>query len=171
MTAIDTAEIFPLTAADAPQCAAIEAVLFDGDSPWPEHAFRSEIEAGHTRYFGLRVNGEFIGYAGISVLGPVDDRECEVHTIAVAPTSQGRGLGRALLNQLLSIADEERAVTYLEVRVDNEAAIDLYRRNGFVDAGIRRGYYQQAGVDALTMRRDAVEGSAVEGNAVEGNGA
>nr|WP_051092892.1 ribosomal protein S18-alanine N-acetyltransferase [Jongsikchunia kroppenstedtii] len=157
--ATETAEIFPLTTADAGRCAVIEAVLFDGDSPWPEQAFRSEIEAAHNHYFGLRVDNEFVGYAGISVLGPVGDRECEVHTIAVTPGSQGRGLGRALLDALLSVADHERAVTYLEVRVDNDAAIDLYRRNGFVDVGIRRGYYQQAGVDALTMRRDAVEGN------------
>jgi len=155
MTGVHTSEIFALTAADAPWCAAIEAVLFDGDSPWPEQAFRSEIEAPHNQYFGVRVDGEFAGYAGISVLGPVGDRECEVHTIAVAPTSQRRGLGRALLDRLLAVADDERAVTHLEVRVDNDAAIDLYRRNGFVDVGIRRGYYQQAGVDALTMRRDA----------------
>jgi ribosomal protein S18 acetylase RimI-like enzyme len=42
---------------------------------------------------------------------------------------------------------------FLEVRADNPRAQDLYRRHGFADVGIRRGYYQPSGVDAIVMRR------------------
>jgi ribosomal-protein-alanine N-acetyltransferase len=150
--------ISPLTSRDAARCAAIEAVLFAGDSPWPAQAFRSEISAPHNHYFAVRVDDELIGYAGISVLGPSGDHECEIHTIAVDPAHQGRGYGRELLVALLEIADSHQAPVFLEVRTDNETAIALYRRNGFADVGVRKGYYQPSGADAYTMRREYPNG-------------
>jgi ribosomal-protein-alanine N-acetyltransferase len=44
----------------------------------------------------------------------------------------------------------------LEVRADNPRAQKLYRRFGFVQIGLRRGYYQPANVDALVMRVSGV---------------
>jgi ribosomal protein S18 acetylase RimI-like enzyme len=41
----------------------------------------------------------------------------------------------------------------LEVREDNPRARRLYLRHGFAEAGIRRGYYQPSGVDAVVMRK------------------
>ena len=41
----------------------------------------------------------------------------------------------------------------LEVRKDNPRARQLYLRHGFTEVGIRRGYYQPAGVDAVVMRK------------------
>ena len=41
---------------------------------------------------------------------------------------------------------------FLEVRADNPRAQDLYRRFGFADVGVRRGYYQPSGMDAIVMR-------------------
>jgi [ribosomal protein S18]-alanine N-acetyltransferase len=43
---------------------------------------------------------------------------------------------------------------FLEVRADNPRAHGLYLRRGFEDLGIRRGYYQPSGVDAIVMRKD-----------------
>ncbi|PHV68771.1 ribosomal protein S18-alanine N-acetyltransferase [Williamsia muralis] len=147
-------EIGPLLPRDASRCAAIESLLFAGDSPWPAQAFRAEISTPHNHYFAARDGDDLIGYAGISVLGPAGDHECEIHTIAVAPEHQGHGHGRELLAALLEIADKRRAPVFLEVRTDNEAAINLYRRNGFEIVGIRKGYYQPSGADAYTMRRE-----------------
>ena len=48
----------------------------------------------------------------------------------------------------------------LEVRVTNHGAQELYRRFGFVPAGIRRGYYPENGEDALVMWATDVDGSA-----------
>ena len=44
-------------------------------------------------------------------------------------------------------------MVFLEVRADNARAQQLYRRYGFVQIGIRRGYYQPSGTDALVMRK------------------
>jgi ribosomal protein S18 acetylase RimI-like enzyme len=43
---------------------------------------------------------------------------------------------------------------FLEVREDNPRARNLYKRHGFTEIGVRRGYYQPAGVDAIVMRKD-----------------
>ncbi|AFJ37201.1 ribosomal protein S18-alanine N-acetyltransferase [Mycobacterium intracellulare] len=143
-----------LTRADAQRCAELEAQLFDGDDPWPAAAFNRELASAHNHYVGARVGGTLVGYAGISRLGRTPPYEHEVHTIGVDPAYQGQGIGRRLLDELLTFADG--GVVYLEVRTDNEAAIGLYRSVGFEQIGVRRRYYRVSGADAYTMRREAL---------------
>ncbi|SNT44304.1 ribosomal protein S18-alanine N-acetyltransferase [Rhodococcoides kyotonense] len=143
----------PLTPADADACAWLETVLFPGDGPWTADAFRSELAAPHNHYVAARENGVLVGYAGIALLGRGDATESEVHTIGVDPSAHRRGIGGALLNDLLAAADQHGGPVFLEVRTDNVAAIELYGREGFVVMGTRRNYYQPSGADAYTMRR------------------
>lgn len=143
----------PLTRADADRCAELEALLFDGDDPWPAVAFERELHSKTNHYVGARSGDTLVGYAGISRLGRVAPFEYEVHTIGVDPAYQGQGIGRRLLNELLHFADG--GVVFLEVRTDNDAAINLYRSAGFEQIGLRRRYYRVSGADAYTMRRDA----------------
>ncbi len=77
-------------------------------------------------------------------------------TIGVARRAQRRGLGRVLLHALLdrAVADGASAVL-LEVAVDNEPALTLYRSEGFEVLARRRRYYQPEDVDAWTMRLSA----------------
>jgi [ribosomal protein S18]-alanine N-acetyltransferase len=142
-----------LTDADADRCAELEAILFPGDDPWSARAFRDELRAGH-RYLAARDGELLVGYGGVALMpGRLGQAaEAEIHTIGVDPAHQGRGIGRALLDGLLSTADEIGATTYLEVRVDNEPALGLYRGVGFTVLGTRRRYYA-SGADAHTMRR------------------
>ncbi len=141
-----TTEITPLRVEDAPRCAELERLLFAGDDPWEARAFVEALAAGHP-YLAARVGGALAGYAGLGLAGP----EAEVHTVAVDPAHQGRGIGRALLRALLVLAGS--ATVFLEVRTDNEPAIALYRSEGFAVVGTRRGYYRPSGADAFTMRR------------------
>jgi ribosomal-protein-alanine N-acetyltransferase len=143
-----------LTPADAQRCAELEALLFDGDDPWPEVAFHRELASAHNHYVGARTAEELVGYAGVSRLGRKPPFEYEVHTIGVDPAYQGQGIGRRLLDELLGFADG--GVVYLEVRTDNEAAIALYRSVGFEQIGVRKRYYRISGADAYTMRREAL---------------
>lgn len=142
-----------LTPADLQRCAELEMQLFDGDDPWPAAAFNRELASPHNRYVGARSAAALVGYAGISRLGRTPPFEYEVHTIGVDPACQGRGIGRRLLDELLSFA--AGGVVYLEVRTDNEPAIALYRSVGFEQVGLRRRYYRVSGADAYTMRREA----------------
>ncbi len=142
-----------LTKADAVRCAELEAQLFAGDDPWPPAAFVHGIAGKHNNYIDAREADRLVGYAGISRLGRIPPYEYEVHTIGVDPTCQGRGIGRALLADLLDFA--KRGEVYLEVRTDNEPAINLYKSVGFATVGVRKRYYKVSGADAYTMKRDA----------------
>jgi ribosomal-protein-alanine N-acetyltransferase len=80
--------------------------------------------------------------------------EAHITILAIDPDYQGKGLGQALLFQLLVSAWKrklERAT--LEVKVSNQPAINLYKKFGFKEAGIRKGYYQDTGEDALILWR------------------
>ena len=96
-------------------------------------------------------------------------RQAEVLTLAVAVEQWGRGIGSALLADLLAEAAQHNcAEVFLEVRADNPRAQDLYRRFGFSDVGIRRGYYQPSGTDAIVMRRGLGQPSPADGTASAG---
>ncbi len=142
----------PLAPGDAARCAELEAQLFDGDDPWPERAFLAELAAGHNHYVAARADDKLVGYAGISRLGRVPPYEYEIHTIAVDPAYQGRGIGRQMLRRLVDHADG--GVIYLEVRTDNVPAIALYESEGFQRVGVRKRYYRVSGADAYTMKRE-----------------
>ena len=78
--------------------------------------------------------------------------EAHIIMLAIHPSFQRQGLGQDLLLALLKSACErqlERAT--LEVRDSNLAAISLYQKFGFQEAGRRRGYYEDTGEDALIL--------------------
>lgn len=129
----------------------LEELIFPEDSPWTAAAFWSELAAGH-HYVAHRdaVSGEVLGYAGLAF--PPGGDEAEVQNIAVDPAAQGRGIGRALLNDLIASAATAHRIL-LEVRTDNVPAISLYESVGFTRMGIRRRYYQPSGADAYTMEK------------------
>jgi ribosomal-protein-alanine acetyltransferase len=95
-------------------------------------------------------------YAGL--LAPQSATEGDIQTIAVADSARGHGLGRVLMEALISEARKRGArLIFLEVRADNPGAQRLYERLGFLDVGVRRGYYQPDNVDAIVMRLNIPE--------------
>jgi ribosomal-protein-alanine N-acetyltransferase len=140
--------IKPMVAADAPRCAELERLLFASDDPWSPQAFLDALAVGHY-YLSARDGDSLVGYAGLARVGA----QAEVHTLAVDPAHHRRGVGRALLRAILDRA--RGATVFLEVRTDNESAINLYRSEGFEVIGTRRRYYRPSGADAFTMRRQA----------------
>lgn len=143
-----------LNSADARRCAELEALLFDGDDPWPAEAFVRELAAPHIRYVAARIGDTLVGYAGMSRLGRTPPYEYEIHTVGVDPDYHGRGIGRTMMTQLLDEVGPG-ATVYLEVRTDNEAALALYTGLGFEKIGVRKRYYQASGADAYTMGRSS----------------
>lgn len=139
--------------ADVPAIARLEGELFAGESPWSAAVVAAEVAHPACRYLVADDAAQVVGYVGLARLGPPADPEFEVHTIGVAPSAQGRGVGRALLEAVLEHADAAGGPVFLEVRTDNAAAIGLYESMGFVRLGVRKNYYQPSGADAFTMRR------------------
>lgn len=97
-------------------------------------------------------------YAGL--LAPKGASQGDIQTIGVAESARGRGLGRTLMNALITEAYKRGArEIFLEVRADNPTAQRLYLRLGFEELGVRRGYYQPDNVDAIVMRLQIPEPS------------
>lgn len=153
-------EFRELSPAHAPRIAELEALLFQGDQPWTESMVRAELSQRYTFYVGAFEDGidSLIGYAGVAMLGPKEDPEFEIHTIGVDPVYQRRGVGRALMDQLVHTADLLGGPIFLEVRTDNTPAIALYESYGFYTLATRKAYYQPSGADAFTMTRPATKG-------------
>ncbi|MFT2815277.1 ribosomal protein S18-alanine N-acetyltransferase [Leifsonia sp. A12D58] len=97
-----------------------------------------------------------VAYAGL--LAPRGALEGDIQTIAVHEDARGQGLGRVLMQSLITEAQKRGArEIFLEVRADNPTAQGLYQRLGFEEVGIRRGYYQPDNVDAVVMRLHILE--------------
>ena len=142
-----------MSKADVPRIMALEQELFPEDA-WTPEMFAAEFAQPASRrlYLVAEQGGALIGYAGMMFSG---GSQADVVTLAVDPARWGRGTGTALLCALVEEAGR-RGYTevLLEVRKDNPRARRLYLRHGFTEIGIRRGYYQPSGMDAVVMRKE-----------------
>lgn len=124
--------------------------------PWTRGNFADALDSGYLCRVAEAEDGRIRGYA---ILMPAAD-EAELLNIGVALAEQRRGLGRAMLLEMLEAARDRRMRrVFLEVRPSNIAAIALYRSAGFSEIGRRRGYYRNAGgsEDALVMSRELAQ--------------
>ena len=147
----------PMTRADLPAVLRLEHDLF-GDEAWTEGMLAAELDrvASGRYYLVAEGPGGLVGYAGLLTPG---GGQADVLTLAVAEDRWGQRIGATLLDALLAEAARRGCrEVFLEVRADNDRAQRLYRRLGFTEIGIRRGYYQPSGTDALVMRRSAARG-------------
>ena len=89
------------------------------------------------------------------VLAQLAADEAEILSIGVLPEWQRQGIGRRLVDGVARAVQRAEAKSlYLEVAADNDAALNLYSRAGFLGTGLRRGYYERPGsapVDAVTL--------------------
>ncbi|MEO7854210.1 MAG: GNAT family N-acetyltransferase [Rubrivivax sp.] len=102
--------------------------------------------------------GTLLGSAGLHPAGTSPRRRHAMYLgISVAKAHQGQGVGNALMTALCDYADRWAGVLRLELSVyaDNQRAIALYQRHGFVVEGRHRAYGLRDGayVDALAMAR------------------
>jgi [ribosomal protein S18]-alanine N-acetyltransferase len=141
----------PMSLDDIAAVAVLEQALF-GIEAWSPELLAGEMTAdpGSRYYLVADDAGAIAGYGGLLAQA---GGQADVLTLAVAEDRWGEGIGGALLDGLLAEADRRGCTEiFLEVRVDNDRAQRLYRRRGFTDIGIRRGYYQPSNTDALVMR-------------------
>lgn len=133
----------PAVIDDVARVAALDAELF-GPAAWSEALVEAELT--HARLVVARDGTEVVGYAAWSD----STEDAELLRIGVAQERQGRGIGAMLLEAFIAGCEAERLL--LEVATTNLAALTLYRRHGFEDLGVRRGYYAD-GSDALVLAR------------------
>ena len=146
MTAVDVRALRPV---DLDSIERIERRSYP--TPWSRSMFAGELSKPSGICLGAFQGEDMLGY--LIVARYVD--AWHVMNVAVDEPFRGRGVAGQMLEQLFerTCDDIERGYT-LEVRVSNGTAIGLYRRLGFVETGIRRGYYTDNREDALIMWRD-----------------
>jgi [ribosomal protein S18]-alanine N-acetyltransferase len=143
-----TVTLEPMRWWDLADVVAAEHEVFAGQDPWSAEQFWAELAGVPvSRHYLVARDGPVLGYAGLAI-GP---DSADVMTLAVVPASRRRGLASRLLEAMLGEAVRRRVTeVLLEVRADNDPALELYRRLGFEQVARRRGYYRDA--DGLVLR-------------------
>ena len=135
-----------MTVQDCHAVAELEKKIFS--LPWSEEGFKSAVLMVQNIFLVAEDAGELCGYIGM--YSSVD--EGEITNVGVAPDRQNQGIGWKLVQAALSMAKQQGLTQIiLEVRVSNASAIHLYEKCGFVNCGIRKGFYDFPKEDAYIM--------------------
>ena len=136
---------------DLPAMAEIERRCFH--TPWSEESLRDDL-TGNPLSVYMVLEAESGDVAGYMSLWRILD-EGHINNVAVLPEYRRRGGASEMLEFMLEYSEKNGISSHtLEVRVSNEGAIGLYRIFGFKEAGVRKGYYEDDGEDALIMWRN-----------------
>jgi len=145
-----SADIRPARASDIDALLAIEDAVFEGDR-LSRRSFNRHLDSETALLLVAEETGEVAGYALLFLRR--SDKIVRIYSLAVAPKFMSRGVGKRLL-----AAAEERAssmkrrVLSLEVREDNERALQLYEGAGYQKMKRLPGYYED-GVAALRLNK------------------
>jgi len=155
----------PLGLDDLDTLVTIEASAYP--FPWSRGNFADSLNAGYLARKRVDAAGQWLGYF-IAMPGV---QEVHLLNLTVTPAHQGRGHARAMLDELAREASALGAQRlWLEVRTSNLRAQALYRRYGFRDVGLRRGYYPAGALareNAIVMSFALAADRAPEGHAVD----
>ena len=120
--------------------------------PWSYESLYQDIVENKLAFYIVAelAAGQICGYVGIWKIFD----EGHITNVAVAPEYRRKHIARAMLEALMEVTAEAGIERYtLEVRAGNEPAIRLYEGLGFKSEGIRPGYYEDNGEDAIIMWR------------------
>lgn len=154
-----TVTFMPMLAEDLDAVMEIERRSFP--EPWTPGLFLHELKLPFSKTILARSqNGsrQVVGYICRWLIG----EEIHILNLAVHPERRKAGTGRALVHLVLREADEHSASVTLEVRRENQAAMELYSSLGFTRCGVRRNYYGH-GHDAIIMTRPQPNADAMRG--------
>ena len=107
----------------------------------------------------LDVPEHVVGFAGFWMMVG------EAHMIAIGVRDGYRqlGIGEGLLIATIELAQTVNAnIVTLEVRASNTAALSLYRKYGFSDRGLRRGYYSDNKEDGVIMTVEDIDSASFQ---------
>jgi [ribosomal protein S18]-alanine N-acetyltransferase len=95
--------------------------------------------------------GKVVGFLIARHMAP----EWELENIVVGAEVRGKGIGKRLMENLLTRAKQVNSESvFLEVRESNKAAHALYGKLGFAEMGRRKSYYSNPIEDAVLYRKD-----------------
>lgn len=136
--------ITDMDAMGARKAAELEKRCFS--SPWEFEEYEKSRQRDDFTCLCAYTDGEFSGF--LMAFHVLD--ECHLLDIATEEKFRRRGIGAALIRELMKRAGEkDGSVIYLEVREKNQAARGLYEKLGFVPVGKRKDYYKNPTDDAV----------------------
>ncbi len=139
-------KIMPMTTNHIDQIYEIEKNSFT--VPWSKESFIKDLDNFCSIYYVAVDDKEVVGYMGMWHVVT----EGHITNIAVKETYRRRKIATMLLNKMIDIAKEKEMLGItLEVSVANLPAINLYKKFGFKEEGIRKEYYEVTNEDALIM--------------------
>ncbi len=129
--------------------------------PFPSaEAWRKRLAEPADGYFGLVacIENELVGQLGLATFPHAPRRRHAAQLgMSVRDDWQGKGIGSALMQAAVELADQWLNIMRLELEVytDNEPAVRLYKKFGFTVEGTLRCFAYRDGkfVDAYTMAR------------------
>ena len=132
---------------DLNQVVTIEEQLFS--MPWTYDGFLSGIRQDGSIFLVAIIEGEVVGYLGMYC----SFDEGEITNVGVKKDRWNQGIGRMLMDAALQLANNRNIEhLILEVRKSNEQAISLYKKTGFVEIGLRPGFYEMPREDGIVMK-------------------
>ena len=118
--------------------------------PWSFKTLAASFDSESFQGVLAEDGGEIIGYGGITVAADTAD----IDNVAVTELFRNSGVGTAIITELVKIAKERGAQkVFLEVRVSNSVAMEMYLHNGFKGVYARTRYYSD-GEDCLVMCKE-----------------
>lgn len=116
--------------------------------PWRQSSFEDCLK-GRQCCWLAEYNNKLVGYVVVTHAGG----DAELLNIAVSPKFQRKGIGSALLQHAINCVIGHADMLFLEVRMSNRKAIELYSKEGFFELGNRKNYYPTLNgyEDALLM--------------------
>lgn len=135
---------------DVPAVEAVEKACFS--VPWSyESLYHDILENKLAFYIVAEIDGKVCGYVGVWKIFD----EGHITNVAIAPEYRRMHIASAMLSVLFDVIGAQGIESYtLEVRAGNQAAIALYEGFGFREAGLRKGYYEDNGEDAIIMWKE-----------------
>ncbi len=118
----------------------------DFDDFWNFEIFKEELANNNSMYLVLRYENEIVSFGGIKII--LD--EADIMNIVTKKDKRNQGFAKFLLNELITIAEEQNCKTItLEVDENNLPAIKLYKDFEFKDVGKRKNYYKNGNTAIL----------------------
>lgn len=131
------------------QIAELEKICFN--DPWSVRSIAYELTNPLSTWFVAVEDSRVVGYIGSQAV--MD--EADIMNVAVDPAYRRTGVAQGLLDTLIGALKEKGVCClFLEVRVSNESAINLYAKNDFLQVGRRPNYYHNPKEDALILRKE-----------------
>ena len=129
------------------ELAQLEQLCFS--KPWKVEQLIPDLERESAYYLIAKNNSAPVGYAGIYI----SFDEADISRICVSPEYRRCGFAKQLMNAIINYCKQNSILLlHLDVKANNQPAIELYKSFGFCEDCVRKRYYSD-GTDAVLMTK------------------